>query len=95
MTFEAFFSRLGTPQADAFELAAAGFTHKQIAGAVRAGRLRQGVTGYWLPARPDPGAVLVMRAAMRERPTVEVPHVSDDEIAAEWLEKQAEWGVSS
>lgn len=67
MTFETFFAKHNpSQQASKFALAAAGFTARQIEGAVRSGRLRQGIMGYWLPAMPDPGAVLVMRRAIRE-----------------------------
>jgi hypothetical protein len=31
---------------------------------VLGGLVRSGVTGYWLPEQPDPGALLVMRRAM-------------------------------
>jgi hypothetical protein len=34
--------------------------------AVKAGLVRQGVTGYWLPEQPDPGAIAVMERAIKE-----------------------------
>lgn len=43
-----------------------GVSRKNIDAAVRAGDLRRGVDGYWLPEAPDPGALAVMRRAMHE-----------------------------
>ena len=68
MTFKDFFAKHNpSQQASGLALAAAGFTSRQIESAVQAGRLRAGIMGYWIPAAPDPGAVLVMQRAMRER----------------------------
>ena len=44
-----------------------GVTRKQLDIAISDGDLRKGVDGYWLPEAPDPGAIAVMRAAMRDR----------------------------
>lgn len=48
-----------------------GVTPRQLAAAIRAGDLRVGIDGYWLPEAPDPGAMAVMRAAMRETSVAE------------------------
>ena len=70
-TIKAAFAGNPRPRTKA-ELLAAGLTEEQISEAVRDDMLRTGITGYyWLPAPPDPGAVAVMRRAMREKPASE------------------------
>lgn len=49
------------------ELARAGLTRRKIDSAVQAGKLRCGLSGCWLPERPDPGALSVMCKAMRNQ----------------------------
>jgi hypothetical protein len=48
------------------ELRFAGFPSAWLAALVASGALRQGVTGYWLPEAPDPGALAVMRGALSD-----------------------------
>lgn len=47
-------------------LSRAGIRKGEIRRAVSRGDLRQGVTGFWLPERPDPGAMLVMQSALSD-----------------------------
>lgn len=64
-TIHTFFAGLDKRQATEAELAAAGITRGAADRAVREGDLRRGVSGYWLPRPPDPGATAVMQRAMR------------------------------
>jgi hypothetical protein len=48
-------------------LLAAGLTARAIQRLVAAGELRRGITGFWLPTTPDPGALRVMRAAIDDQ----------------------------
>ena len=65
-TLQAVFARAGREQLTGAELARAGFTARRVAAAVRAGALRTGVTGFWLPRAADPGAAMIFRNALRE-----------------------------
>lgn len=63
----AFFRRQRAAVAPPEKLRAAGFTAAELRRAVAAGRLRKGVSGYWLPEEPDPGALYVMRMQKHAR----------------------------
>jgi len=59
-------SAMGRETLSRDELVDAGMTPAAIARAVDDGWMRSGMTGYWLRRAPDPGAMAVMRSAMRE-----------------------------
>jgi hypothetical protein len=42
-------------------------SRRKLNAAVRAGKIRCGVSGCWLPEKPDPGAVAVMCRAIRSK----------------------------
>lgn len=58
------FARTDRQQLSRSDLIAAGLTTTVIRRAVKYGALREGVSGYWLPAPGDPGAAQVMQAAI-------------------------------
>lgn len=66
MTLVLFFAKLDRKMASEAELKAAGFTTRAIADAIAHDELRKGITGYWLPEPPDPGALAVMRRSMKK-----------------------------
>lgn len=47
------------------ELTRAGLSAARVRSLVERRELSRGVCGYYLPTPPDPGAMLVMRAAMK------------------------------
>lgn len=58
-----------------FQLVASveGLSRVDISRALLAGEIRKGLTGYWLREAPDPGALAVMRAAIREASSEPLP----------------------
>jgi hypothetical protein len=58
------FEQIDHEQMDIDELKAAGVTERAVRRAVERGQLREGLCGYWLPRRPDPGAVMVMTSIL-------------------------------
>jgi hypothetical protein len=59
-------ARSGRVQLTGAELARAGVPAAALSRAVRAGALRQGSAGYWLPTAGDFGAALIFRNALSE-----------------------------